>query len=402
LDDPGEIASADTHVVADGTDVAAEHLQQIRKLQGDLQLLMKHMANLPDKVGSPSWASTAAPASNGDGLEGAAGLLVLQPEQIARDSRLLSRLYAAVGELTRLVAPADVSSIRLTHAFVRGGDNVEGPAYIAREAHRLRRWTWTSAAFGLAVFVVTMLLLIHVDRGRRIVQELKELRLEQGAAENDLSVARTASAGTVTANDLFGCTATDHDVALPSNPILGQSTQQQFILCQRLQNIQYRMLIVYYQLRMWNLTSDRLSSVSPLSWVTPRPALPANLPEEKWESSDLRTAVLMTALTGVTLPMLLGLLGACVYVYREIDNSIQTFTLAAREGLHGTLRMLLGAILGGLLGAIWTNGQVVDLGGVSLSLGGVALFVGFSVEVVFRFTDTIVQAVAERIGKYKV
>jgi hypothetical protein len=41
----------------------------------------------------------------------------------------------------------------------------------------------------------------------------------------------------------------------------------------------------------------------------------------------------------------------------------------ARESIHGTLRMLLGATLGGLLGVIWTDGQPVRLEGVSLSLG---------------------------------
>ena len=33
--------------------------------------------------------------------------------------------------------------------------------------------------------------------------------------------------------------------------------------------------------------------------------------------------------------MLLSLLGACVYVYREIDDSIRTATLAPREGPRG-------------------------------------------------------------------
>jgi hypothetical protein len=159
------------------------------------------------------------------------------------------------------------------------------------------------------------------------------------------------------------------------------------------------MRLVYRELRIWNLTSVRLSYVSPIRWITPDPALSPDLSPEEWESTELRTSVLITAMTGSVLPMLLGLLGACVYVYREIDDAIRTATLAAREGLHGTLRMLLGAILGGLLGALWTNGQVIQLEGVSLSLGAVAFFVGFSVEVVFSLLDALVRSVADRIGK---
>jgi hypothetical protein len=41
----------------------------------------------------------------------------------------------------------------------------------------------------------------------------------------------------------------------------------------------------------------------------------------------------------------------------------------------------------------------VRLESVSLSLGALAFFVGFSVEVVFRLVDTLVRAVADRLSK---
>ncbi len=175
--------------------------------------------------------------------------------------------------------------------------------------------------------------------------------------------------------------------------------QQQRALCERLRDVELRMSIVHRELLVWNTISERLSYASPVSWLAPHLAPVGGLSEERWGSAELRTSIMMTALTGFVLPMLLGLLGACVYVYREIDDMIQTSTLEEREGVHGTLRMLLGAILGGLLGAIWTDGQAIHLEGVSLSLGALAFFVGFSVEVVFRLVDTLVRAVADRISK---
>jgi hypothetical protein len=60
---------------------------------------------------------------------------------------------------------------------------------------------------------------------------------------------------------------------------------------------------------------------------------------------------------------------------------------------------VLGATLGGLLGVIWTNDQPVRLEGVSLPLGALAFFVGFSVEIVFRLVDTLVRTVADKISK---
>jgi hypothetical protein len=146
--------------------------------------------------------------------------------------------------------------------------------------------------------------------------------------------------------------------------------------------------------------SGRLAYVSPITWLTPRePGRPTGLSEEEWESSEVRTLILLAALTGFVMPMLLGLLGACVYVVREIDQQIQASTLEARESIHGSLRMLLGATLGGLLGVMWTADQPVRLEGVSLTLGALAFFVGFSVEIVFRLVDTLVRAVADRISK---
>jgi hypothetical protein len=95
--------------------------------------------------------------------------------------------------------------------------------------------------------------------------------------------------------------------------------------------------------------------------------------------------------------MLLGLLGAFTYVYRDIDRRVRTATLLPGDGAHGTLRILLGTMLGGLLGVIWTNGQPIQLEGVTLSLAALAFFVGFSVEVVFQVMAAIVSRTADAV-----
>jgi hypothetical protein len=60
------------------------------------------------------------------------------------------------------------------------------------------------------------------------------------------------------------------------------------------------------------------------------------------------------------------------------------------DGAHGTLRILLGIIPGGLLGVIWTKTRSIQLEGVTLSLAALAFFVGFSVEVVFQVSNGLV------------
>ena len=126
--------------------------------------------------------------------------------------------------------------------------------------------------------------------------------------------------------------------------------------------------------------------------------LPPGLSEEQWEESELHASVSMAGFTGFVLPMLLGLLGAFTYVYRDVDRRVLTATLQPGDGAHSTVRILLGMILGGLLGVVWTSGQSIQLEGVTLSLSALAFLVGFSVEVVFRVLDTLAAKVASTLG----
>jgi hypothetical protein len=250
------------------------------------------------------------------------------------------------------------------------------------------------------VFLATIVLLVHADRGRRAVQQLEQLRTEHQAVTNSLGVARAASSSA----------AADYDCPQPTAPPAAQRPGvpaeqagrrgQGQLLCAQLSDALDRMKIIRQELRTWNVISGRLAYVSPITWLAPRELdRTSGLSEEEWESTELRTLTILAALTGFVMPILLGLLGACVYVFREINQQIQTSTLRTWESIHSTLRMVLGATLGGLLGVIWTNDQPVRLEGVSLPLGALAFFVGFSVEIVFRLVDTLVRTVADKISK---
>jgi hypothetical protein len=283
-----------------------------------------------------------------------------------------------------------------------GDEDEDLPADARSQAQWLFRWACASAVFAVLVFLATIVLLVHVDRGRRAVQQLEQIRTEYQAANNSLGVARAASSSAARG-------AADYDCPEPAAPpaVHGPSVSteagrggQGHLLCAQLSDALSRLKIIRQELRNWNVISNRLAYVSPTTWLAPRNVdLTAGLSEEEWKSTDLRTLIFLAGLTGFVMPMLLGLLGACVYVVREINRQIQTSTLEAQESIQGTRRMLLGAILGGLVGVIWTADQPVRLEGLSLSLGALAFFVGFSVEIVFRLADNLVQSVADRIRK---
>jgi hypothetical protein len=175
--------------------------------------------------------------------------------------------------------------------------------------------------------------------------------------------------------------------------------QQGLPLCERLRDALLGLRIIRNELRAWRTVSDRLSFFAPRHWLGPRNQLPPGVSEEQWEASELRASTSLAGFTGFVLPMLLGLLGAFTYVYRDIDRRVRTATLMPGDGAHGTLRILLGTILGGLLGVIWTSGQAIQLEGVTLSLAALAFFVGYSVEVVFQVMDSVVTRTAGAIGR---
>ena len=382
----------------------SDAILRVRHLQSDLRVLIRHFAcwaessvlSVPAANGRAVLPGSAAPRI---ALEPHAALLVIAPEVIARDGRLLGQLYESLEVLTDLAAPANIKSIRLTRAFVGDADE-DMPGDTRSQAQWLFRWARGTAVFGILVFLATIVLLVHADRGRRAVQQLEQLRAEHQAVTNSLGVARAASS----------FAAADYDCPQPTAPPAahGPSTPaeqagrrgQGQLLCAQLSDALDRMKIIRQELRTWNVISGRLAYVSPITWLAPRELdRTSGLSEEEWESTELRTLTILAALTGFVMPILLGLLGACVYVFREINQQIQTSTLRTWESIHSTLRMVLGATLGGLLGVIWTNDQPVRLEGVSLPLGALAFFVGFSVEIVFRLVDTLVRTVADKISK---
>ncbi len=376
---------------------------RVRRLQSDLCELLRHFAywDKASVLSIPAATDRALPGSAPRSALGPhAALLVVAPQVIARDERLLGQLYESLEILSDLAAPANVKSIRLTRAFV-GDEDEDLPADARSQAQWLFRWACGSAVFAVLVFLATIVLLVHVDRGRRAVQQLEQIRTEYQAATNSLGVARAASSAARGAAD-YDCPQPAAPPALhgPSAPTEAGRGGQGHLLCAQLSDALRRMKIIRQELRNWNVISNRLAYVSPTTWLAPRNLdLTTGLSEEEWESTDLRTLIFLAGLTGFVMPMLLGLLGACVYVVREINEQIQTSTLEAQESIHGTLRMLLGATLGGLVGVIWTADQPVRLEGVSLSLGALAFFVGFCVEIIFRLVDTLVQAVADKIRK---
>ena len=191
----------------------SDAILRVRRLQSDLRVLIRHFACRAEAsaLSVPTANGRAVPPGSAPriALEPHASLLVVAPEAIARDGRLLGQLYESLEVLTDLAAPANVKSIRLTRAFV-GDEDEDLPGDTRSQAQWLFRWVRGTAVFGILIFLATILLLVHVDRGRRAVQQLEQIRTEHQAVANSLGVARAASSA--------AGSAADYDCPQPTAP----------------------------------------------------------------------------------------------------------------------------------------------------------------------------------------
>ena len=382
----------------------SDAIQRVRRLQSDLRVLIRHVACWAESsvLSVPTANGRAVPPGSATpriALEPHAALLVVAPEIIARDGRLLGQLYESLEVLTDLAAPADVKSICLTRAFV-GDEDEDLPGDTRSQAQWLFRWARGTAVFGILVFWPRSCCWSMWIGG------------DGPSSSSSRSAPSTKPSRTVLAwraqpprppaapRTTIALSPPHHQRRTGRARRRNRPGGQGHLLCAQMSDALGRMRIIRQELRNWNVISGRLAYVSPITWLAPQELdRTTGLSEEEWESTELRSLIILAALTGFVMPILLGLLGAWVYVFRKINRQIQTSTLEARESIHGSLRMVLGATLGGLLGVIWTDDQPVRLEGMSLSLGALAFFVGFSVEIVFRLVDTLVRTVADKISK---
>ena len=178
-------------------------------------------------------------------------LLTKSSKEIERDDILLQQLCSSVDALTRLAAPATVSSIYFTSAFLHDETSSIASAEARLAARRLRQWALITAIFGLLLFCSAVMLLIHVDRGRREIQQIEQVRDEYRLAINAVDQRRDPD---LIANCLKDQAESGRVLATVYEP-----------WCERLRDVAQRMDIARRGLGAWNIVSYRLADVLPNS-----------------------------------------------------------------------------------------------------------------------------------------
>ena len=183
-------------------------------------------------------------------------LLTKSPEELPKTKCLLRQLCSSIEVLTELAAPANVSSIYLTSAFLRDETSSIASVEARSAARRLRRWATITAILGLLFFCFAVMLLMHVDRGRREIQQLEQVREEYRLVIASLDQRHDA-------DQIALCTK---DLSSPQP----QSSVSYQPWCERLRDVVQRMDIASRGLGAWNIVSYRLADVFPIRWLGAR------------------------------------------------------------------------------------------------------------------------------------
>ncbi len=98
-------------------------------------------------------------------------------------------------------------------------------------------------------------------------------------------------------------------------------------------------------------------------------------------------ATLMIGIVGsFVLPVFMGALGACAFVLRSISEAIRATTFSTTSPIRNVMRVVLGALLGGVVG-LFTNLSSQ----IALPLLALAFLAGYGVEGVFSMFDGFIE-----------
>lgn len=134
--------------------------------------------------------------------------------------------------------------------------------------------------------------------------------------------------------------------------------------------------------------------VSTGSWISWLPGLSVrDIKQHTSYTSEQVGRALLNALGVYYLPVLFGLLGGAVYAVRRLNQKIMSSELHPRDWRHALLRIFMAFLLGGCIGLFFSpQGTKFDgpNGEITLSIAALSFLAGYSVEVVFRFFDMLI------------
>ena len=287
-----------------------------------------------------------------------------------------SDFWVAFDSLSKAVNPVTVSSLRDTLDSVKSNGSRLFGLNIERGSLAKRAVRWYT---GVAIVSLLILLLVQIYWlfGTAITGDIVKVKKDIEDTRSKISVYK-----------IGGATKAKAPV---EKPVPDDRSQIELTALQnQLENLEYQGETGYNMLQMWSKLwesedMDRASCKSYSDSDRGRKALC-----EKFATFPVAMEVL-NVLQRYFLPLLYGLLGACVYILRTLASQIRARTYSQSSNIDFQIRLYLGT-LGGMVSAWFLTPDVADGIFKSLSPFALAFLAGYSVELVFAAMDRIISA----------
>jgi len=288
-------------------------------------------------------------------------------------------------ERQRVWSAFDAFSHRITPATVEG----------LREYENHRALPWQFRWFLGALLVVTILIQIHTLFGVQTLNAIDARSKEQAVVYEQINRMHEAN------NDLIGVKleagGSVREADRKQNPIYTHLRDKSAAINNEKKN-HYNAL--YQWNAAWALPIAKLSGEDPAAyWKCQCDGKPCTAEctgdRQVLYGSESIARALVLDLQILVLPVLYSALGAGVWIVRNhLAQVAERRQRAAQPGEIGQ-RILLGAVLGGLVGALYMSDEIKSQLG-SLPLLGLAFLVGYNVEMVFSVLDRVIASIRHK------
>lgn len=376
-------------------------------------------------------------------------------ETLMRDPAAIAFLFGARDTLNAVAAPADAYTIAFTGLYT--GGLPESDALRRRpDFAEMRAQARTSKVVigGLAVGGVLAVLLavglsVHALVGKTVLDEVGKTGAALAAIDKEIAAADTAALASMDPKPGIWMAILPRlcermsilpNMGNPSDRFLyGYESPEHWLLCDRWREAKFRNDVAKSELATWidtttgvrtelrpaagtGATSDAatgaagsaaggaaaagtngtLVKVTTGSWISWLPGLSVrDVRQHTSYTSEQVGRALLNALGVYYLPVLFGLLGGAVYAVRRLNQKIVSSELHPRDWRHALFRIFMAFLLGGCIGLFFSpQGTKFDgpSGEITLSIAALSFLAGYSVEVVFRFFDMLINQALRVVG----
>ena len=240
------------------------------------------------------------------------------------------------------------------------------PAFSA-SAMRLNHFIQGTSRCLLVVLVFALTVSGYVAWGKVMLDTLDAVRHDTGAIEQQITTARLAAKPPAPPGDIC-------DAANPPDACISRK------------GAVVRHDLVSNLLKNWE---------RPVSWachVKPYDGL------DRQGTTDLCALAGMTVLGNYLMPILYGLLGSMALILRRHGDRLNAQMLSPRDRPANHIRLLLGVVIGGCIGLVYSGSSVSQTTGIlgastTLSAAALAFLAGYGVEAVFKMLDALITQV---------